>query len=70
MADDRRLTHRALSDRELLLLIVDRVEIALPAIVKEQDEQRKDIRDLLRFRYYTAGAIAALLALFGIHHGG
>ena len=60
-----------LSDRELLLLIAQRIDEKLPIIDKRLDSHASDIKGLREWRNYSAGALAALATLLGIkHHGG
>lgn len=60
-----------LTDRELLLLIVQEVQQKMPVVEKRLDSHAKDIKDLRAWRYYSGGAIAAVAAYFGIKiHGG
>lgn len=59
------------SERELLLLLNQKVELAFPVIEKRLDAHARDIKDLRAWRFYQGGALAAVAAYFGIKtHGG
>lgn len=57
--------NKNLSDRELLLLIVQEVQQKLPVIESRLNSHASDIKSLREWRYYSGGAIAAIAAYFG-----
>lgn len=61
--DDRRQEPRNLTDRELLLLIVQEVQQKLPIIEKRLDSHAKDIKNLREWRFYYGGGLAVLGSL-------
>lgn len=55
------------SDREILLLLVQKVDATLPVINKRLDSHAADLKTLKEWRAYITGGLAVIGAAFGYH---
>lgn len=54
------------SDREILLLLVQKVDYSMPIINKRLDSHAEDIKALREWRNYYGGVFAAIVAYLGL----
>ena len=55
------------SEREILLLLVQKVDASLPVINKRLDAHAGDLKTLKEWRGYISGGIAAVAGALGLH---
>ncbi len=69
MSDEfkRREDLHGYSEREILLLLVQKVDASLPIINKRLDAHASDIKSLREWRNYLSGAWAVVATGLGLH---
>ncbi len=55
------------SEREILLLLVQKVDASLPVINKRLDAHASDLKSLREWRMYLTGGWAVVSAWLGLH---
>ena len=63
----RREDYHGYTDREVLLLLVQKVDANLPTINKRLDSHATDIKSLREWRMYLSGGWAVVAAWLGVH---
>ncbi len=69
MSDDFQIRqdYHGLSEREILLLLVQKVDATLPVINKRLDSHAGDLKTLKEWRGYISGGLAVIAGALGVH---